>query len=179
MPIPGVYQKVAEGQQSQRKTGTVEAPKKFKAQDFNSLRETCLNRRQLFEDDVFPASLYSIGQDLLSQDKLLSIKWKRPSVSNKPFRIGEIYPARGWVERGKPTICRQKKSNLIINAWKGSFGTQTEDENLCTPPIFNPAEKELDNLYVQWPDHCMVLTNTGQGPFIAIFWFKDNGGRIW
>ncbi|XP_073484385.1 calpain-13-like [Aquarana catesbeiana] len=87
MPIPGVYQKVAEGQQSQRKTGTVETPKKFKGQDFNSLRETCLNRRQLFEDDVFPASLYSIGQDLLSQDKLLSIKWKRPSELNKDPRF--------------------------------------------------------------------------------------------
>ncbi|XP_040207248.1 calpain-13-like [Rana temporaria] len=87
MPIPGVYQKVAEGQQSQRKTGTVDAPKKFKAQDFNSLRETCLNRRQLFEDDVFPASLYSIGQDLLSQDKLLSIKWKRPSELNQDPRF--------------------------------------------------------------------------------------------
>ncbi|XP_018423585.1 PREDICTED: calpain-13-like [Nanorana parkeri] len=87
MPIPGVYQKVAEGQQSQRKIGTVENPKKFKGQDFNSLREMCLNRRQLFEDDVFPASLYSIGQDQLSQDKLLSIKWKRPSEINKDPRF--------------------------------------------------------------------------------------------
>nr|DBA27337.1 TPA: hypothetical protein GDO54_011497 [Pyxicephalus adspersus] len=87
MPIPGVYQKVAEGQQSQRKTGTVENPKKYKGQDFNNLRELCLNRRQLFEDDVFPASLYSIGEDLLSQDKLLSIKWKRPTEINKDPRF--------------------------------------------------------------------------------------------
>ncbi|KAG8544807.1 hypothetical protein GDO81_021813 [Engystomops pustulosus] len=79
MPIPGVYQKVAEGQQSQRKIGTVENPKKFKGQDFNSIRDLCISRKQLFEDDMFPANLYSIGERLLSQDKLLSIKWKRPT----------------------------------------------------------------------------------------------------
>uniref|UniRef100_A0A8C5N4R2 Calpain catalytic domain-containing protein n=1 Tax=Leptobrachium leishanense TaxID=445787 RepID=A0A8C5N4R2_9ANUR len=65
----------------ERAVGTVENPKKFRGQDFNTLRETCLNRRQLFEDDTFPASLTSIGQQLLSKDKLLSIKWKRPNVS--------------------------------------------------------------------------------------------------
>ncbi|XP_066451219.1 calpain-13-like [Eleutherodactylus coqui] len=87
MPIPGVYQKVAEGQQAQRKIGTVEDPKKFKGQDFNSLRDRCISRKQLFEDDVFPANLYSIGQDLLSQDKLLSIKWKRPTELQRDPRF--------------------------------------------------------------------------------------------
>ncbi|XP_063775008.1 calpain-13-like [Pseudophryne corroboree] len=87
MPMPGVYQKVAEGQQSQRKTGTVENPKKFKGQDFLSIRETCINRKQLFEDDVFPANLYSIGENLLTQDKLLSIKWKRPSELHRDARF--------------------------------------------------------------------------------------------
>ncbi|XP_075720740.1 calpain-13-like [Rhinoderma darwinii] len=87
MPIPGVYQKVAEGQQSQRKIGTVENPKKFKGQDFNSIRDLCINRKQLFEDDVFPANLYSIGQNLLSQDKLLSIKWKRPTELQRDARF--------------------------------------------------------------------------------------------
>ncbi|KAM8945392.1 calpain-13-like [Pelodytes ibericus] len=82
MPIPGVFKKVAEGQQSQRNVGTVENPKKFKGQDFNTIRDTCFNRRQLFEDDTFPASLTSIGQQLLPKDKLLSIKWKRPIEIN-------------------------------------------------------------------------------------------------
>ncbi|KAM9316884.1 calpain-13-like [Gastrophryne carolinensis] len=79
MPIPGVYQRVAEGQQSQRKAGTVDNPKKFKGQDFNAIRDLCLNRRQLFEDDAFSASPYSIGEHLLPPEKLLSIKWKRPT----------------------------------------------------------------------------------------------------
>ncbi|KAM3930150.1 calpain-13-like [Leptodactylus fuscus] len=87
MPIPGVYQKVAEGQQTQRKTGTVENPKKFKGQDFNSIRDLCISRKQLFEDDMFPANLYSIGQHLLSQDKLLSIKWKRPTELQRDARF--------------------------------------------------------------------------------------------
>ncbi|XP_069811300.1 calpain-13-like isoform X2 [Dendropsophus ebraccatus] len=87
MPIPGVYQKVAEGQQAQRKIGTVESPKKFKGQDFNSIRDLCISRKQLFEDDMFPANLYSIGQNLLSQDKLLSIKWKRPTELQRDARF--------------------------------------------------------------------------------------------
>ncbi|XP_073527899.1 calpain-13-like [Phyllobates terribilis] len=85
MPIPGVYQKVAEGQQ--RKIGTVDNPKKFKGQDFNSIRDLCISRKQLFEDDVFPANLYSIGEKLLSQDKLLSIKWKRPTDLQRDARF--------------------------------------------------------------------------------------------
>ncbi|XP_077138241.1 calpain-13-like isoform X6 [Ranitomeya variabilis] len=87
MPLPGVYQNVAEGQQSQRKIGTVENPKKFKGQDFNSIRDLCISRKQLFEDDVFPANLSSIGEKLLSQDKLLSIKWKRPTDLQRDARF--------------------------------------------------------------------------------------------
>ncbi|KAM4041143.1 calpain-13-like [Anomaloglossus baeobatrachus] len=80
MPLPGVYQNVAEGQTSQRKIGTVQNPKKFKGQDFNSIRDQCISRKQLFEDDEFPTNLYSIGEKLLtSQDKMQNIKWKRPT----------------------------------------------------------------------------------------------------
>ncbi|KAM4770840.1 calpain-13-like [Rhinophrynus dorsalis] len=79
MPIPGVYQRVAEGQQLQRKVGTVENPKKFNGQDFGNIQESCFNRRQLFEDETFPANPNSIGQHLLPRDKLMSIKWKRPT----------------------------------------------------------------------------------------------------
>ncbi|CAH2255980.1 calpain-13 isoform X1 [Pelobates cultripes] len=87
MPMPGVFKKVAEGQQLQRTVGTVDNPKRFRGQDFNSIRESCLSRRQLFEDDTFPASLTSIGQQLLPKDKLLSIKWKRPNTANRDPRF--------------------------------------------------------------------------------------------
>ncbi|XP_073527906.1 calpain-13-like isoform X3 [Phyllobates terribilis] len=87
MPLPGVYSNVAEGQQSQRKIGTVENPKKFKGQDFNSIRDLCISRNQLFEDDVFPANLYAIGEKLLSHDKLDNIKWKRPTDLQRDSRF--------------------------------------------------------------------------------------------
>ncbi|XP_053315066.1 calpain-13-like [Spea bombifrons] len=87
MPIPGVFKKVAEGQQFQRSVGTVDSPKKFRGQDFSDIRETCFNRRQLFEDETFPAHLSSIGQQLLPMDKLLSIKWKRPNEIDRDPRF--------------------------------------------------------------------------------------------
>ncbi|MEE6473662.1 hypothetical protein FKM82_010131 [Ascaphus truei] len=87
MPIPGIYQKVAEGQQSQRKLGSVENPQKFKGQDFDDIREYCYSRRLLFEDDTFPANLSTIGPELLSKEKLNSIKWKRPNEIHRDPRF--------------------------------------------------------------------------------------------
>ncbi|XP_053568611.1 calpain-13-like [Bombina bombina] len=87
MPIPGVYQRVAKGQQSQKKLGTVQNPKHFKDQDFDKIREACFNRRQLFEDDTFPANVNSIGHQLLPREKLSSIRWKRPNEINRDPRF--------------------------------------------------------------------------------------------
>ncbi|KAE8600319.1 hypothetical protein XENTR_v10013185 [Xenopus tropicalis] len=87
MPMPGVYQKIAEGQQAKTRIGTVGNPKKFKGQDFDSIRESCYSRRQLFEDETFPASVSSIGQKLLPKDQLLSIKWERPKEIQSDARL--------------------------------------------------------------------------------------------
>ncbi|NP_001079488.1 calpain 13 L homeolog [Xenopus laevis] len=87
MPMPGVYQKIAEGQQVQRRIGTVENPKKFKGQDFDSIRETCYSRRQLFEDETFPAHVNSIGQKVLPKDQLLSVQWERPKEIQRDARL--------------------------------------------------------------------------------------------
>ncbi|KAF6320914.1 calpain 13 [Rhinolophus ferrumequinum] len=51
---------------------------KFKGQDFNSLRDRCLRRGLLFEDDTFPAELSSIGMKVLQKTPLPSLSWKRP-----------------------------------------------------------------------------------------------------
>lgn len=51
---------------------------KFKDQDFSSLRDHCLSRRQLFEDETFPATASSIGHKLLQGKNLSRLKWKRP-----------------------------------------------------------------------------------------------------
>lgn len=57
---------------------------KFKGQDFNSLRDHCLSRGLLFEDETFPAKTSSIGLQLLQGRNLFSLKWKRPKVSEPP-----------------------------------------------------------------------------------------------
>uniref|UniRef100_A0A8C8SXC2 Calpain 13 n=1 Tax=Pelusios castaneus TaxID=367368 RepID=A0A8C8SXC2_9SAUR len=58
------------------------SPRKFNNQDFNHLRDFCLSRGLLFEDDTFPAHISSIGPSLLSANKLSHLQWKRPTVSS-------------------------------------------------------------------------------------------------
>lgn len=67
---------------------------KFKDQDFSSLRDHCLSRRQLFEDETFPATASSIGHKLLQGKNLSRLKWKRPHVSEPPG----THPALGPLE---------------------------------------------------------------------------------
>uniref|UniRef100_A0A8C9BL66 Calpain catalytic domain-containing protein n=1 Tax=Phocoena sinus TaxID=42100 RepID=A0A8C9BL66_PHOSS len=50
---------------------------KFRQQDFYSLRDYCLNRGLLFEDETFPAETYSIGLQLLKGRNLSSLSWMR------------------------------------------------------------------------------------------------------
>lgn len=57
---------------------------KFKGQDFNSLRDHCLSRGLLFEDETFPAGISSIGMKLLQRVSSSSLKWRRPKVSEFP-----------------------------------------------------------------------------------------------
>lgn len=59
---------------------------KFKGQDFNSLRDQCLSRGLLFEDETFPAEISSIGMKVLQRTPLSSLTWKRPKVSELPRR---------------------------------------------------------------------------------------------
>nr|XP_004451131.1 calpain-13 isoform X1 [Dasypus novemcinctus]XP_012377868.1 calpain-13 isoform X1 [Dasypus novemcinctus] len=51
---------------------------KFKDQDFYSLRDQCLSKGQLFEDETFPAVPSSIGPKLLKERDLFCLQWKRP-----------------------------------------------------------------------------------------------------
>ncbi|XP_062981463.1 calpain-13 [Elgaria multicarinata webbii] len=59
--------------------GSLASPLKFKNQDFARLRDHCLNRRLLFEDDTFPAHSSSIGSHLLPEVQLHQIEWLRPT----------------------------------------------------------------------------------------------------
>uniref|UniRef100_A0A4W2D2H9 Uncharacterized protein n=1 Tax=Bos indicus x Bos taurus TaxID=30522 RepID=A0A4W2D2H9_BOBOX len=65
---------MAHNQQFPAKTPII----KFKEQDFYSLRDHCLNRGLLFEDETFPAETYSIGLQLLKGKNLSNLSWMRP-----------------------------------------------------------------------------------------------------
>lgn len=68
-------------------TGNPQKLRKFNNQDFKELRALCLSQGQLFEDATFPAHVSSIGPTLLSEEKLLQIKWKRPTVSSTSWGV--------------------------------------------------------------------------------------------
>ncbi|NXT21107.1 CAN13 protein, partial [Syrrhaptes paradoxus] len=48
-------------------------------QDFSHLQTLCLSQGLLFEDATFPAQVSSIGPNLLPEDELQQIHWKRPT----------------------------------------------------------------------------------------------------
>ncbi|XP_078504356.1 calpain-13-like [Lissotriton helveticus] len=87
MPNPGANHSRAQGQQTNRRLGSLENPKKFNEQDFEYLREYHLRNGLLFEDDTFPAGDSSIGpkliSNLLSNDSRRVIQWKRPGEKQR------------------------------------------------------------------------------------------------
>lgn len=70
-----------QGWQTTGATGSLQNLKKFNNQDFSRLRALCLSQGLLFEDATFPPHFSSIGPNLLPEDKLRQIQWKRPTVS--------------------------------------------------------------------------------------------------
>ncbi|XP_030355431.1 calpain-13-like [Strigops habroptila] len=72
-----------QGRQATGTMGSLQNLKKFNNQDFNHLRASCLSQGLLFEDATFPAHVSSIGPDLVSEDKLHQIQWKRPTELQK------------------------------------------------------------------------------------------------
>ncbi|XP_077197117.1 calpain-13-like isoform X2 [Paroedura picta] len=74
-----MYQKKQEqGVEKTWRPGSPISPQNFLNQDFVDLRDHCLSRGTLFEDDTFPAHFSSIGPRILPDDKLHQIQWRRP-----------------------------------------------------------------------------------------------------
>ncbi|XP_064504100.1 calpain-13 isoform X3 [Pseudopipra pipra] len=67
------------GRQTTGATGSLQNLKRFNSQDFKNLRALCLSQGLLFEDDTFPAHISSIGPNLLPEDELRRVQWKRPT----------------------------------------------------------------------------------------------------
>uniref|UniRef100_A0A3Q1EH58 Calpain-3 n=1 Tax=Acanthochromis polyacanthus TaxID=80966 RepID=A0A3Q1EH58_9TELE len=72
--------------------GSLNKPLRFNGQDFNTLRQECLQRKSLFEDDSFPATVESLGFKELGHksNKVKNIVWKRPKeiCENPQFIVG-------------------------------------------------------------------------------------------
>ncbi|NXK36624.1 CAN13 protein, partial [Piprites chloris] len=94
-------------------------------QDFNNLRALCLSQGLLFEDDTFPAHISSIGPNLLPEDKLRQIEWKRPielqrhphlimdGVSRFDIMQGEIGDCWMLAALGSLTLRKQFLENVL------------------------------------------------------------------
>ncbi|KFQ51170.1 Calpain-13, partial [Nestor notabilis] len=94
-------------------------------QDFNRLRASCLSQGLLFEDATFPAHVSSIGPNLLPEDKLWQIQWKRPTelqrnprliidgVSRFDIMQGEIGDCWMLAALGSLTLQKQFLGNVL------------------------------------------------------------------
>lgn len=62
--------------------GSISKPLRFSGQDFATIKRESLQKKALYEDDVFPATVDSLGFKELGQksNKVKNIVWKRPKV---------------------------------------------------------------------------------------------------
>ncbi|XP_027552449.1 calpain-13 isoform X1 [Neopelma chrysocephalum] len=114
-----------QGWQTTGATGSLQNLKRFNSQDFNSLRALCLSQGLLFEDDTFPAHISSIGPNLLPEDELRRIQWKRPTelqrnphlimdgVSRFDIMQGEIGDCWMLAALGSLTLRKQFLENVL------------------------------------------------------------------
>ncbi|XP_035766932.1 calpain-3 [Neolamprologus brichardi] len=72
--------------------GSLNKPLRFNGQDYNNLRQEFLQRKTLFEDETFPATVESLGFKELGHksNKVKNIVWKRPKeiCENPQFIVG-------------------------------------------------------------------------------------------
>uniref|UniRef100_A0A3B3QMA9 Calpain-3 n=1 Tax=Paramormyrops kingsleyae TaxID=1676925 RepID=A0A3B3QMA9_9TELE len=72
--------------------GSISNPLRFSGQDFATIKQENLQKKALFEDDVFPATVDSLGFKELGQksNKVKNIVWKRPKeiCENPQFIVG-------------------------------------------------------------------------------------------
>ncbi|XP_061331185.1 calpain-13 isoform X3 [Pezoporus flaviventris] len=125
MFAPGSGLTSERGWQAAGTTGSLQNLKKFNNQDFNHLRALCLSQGVLFEDATFPAHVSSIGPNLLPEDKLRQIHWKRPTelqrnphliidgVSRFDIMQGEIGDCWMLAALGSLTLQKQFLGNVL------------------------------------------------------------------
>uniref|UniRef100_A0A673KDE6 Calpain-3 n=1 Tax=Sinocyclocheilus rhinocerous TaxID=307959 RepID=A0A673KDE6_9TELE len=71
--------------------GSLSKPIRFSGQDYNTLKQEYLQKKGLFEDESFPATVDSLGFKELGHksNKVKKIVWKRPKICDNPeFIVG-------------------------------------------------------------------------------------------
>ncbi|RXM98091.1 Calpain-2 catalytic subunit [Acipenser ruthenus] len=78
--------------------GSLVKPIRFVGQDFSALKEECLRKKTVFEDDYFQATVESLGYKELGpkSTKVKNILWKRPKVRVVPGRQCEGFLNLLW-----------------------------------------------------------------------------------
>uniref|UniRef100_A0A8U7MDU9 Uncharacterized protein n=1 Tax=Corvus moneduloides TaxID=1196302 RepID=A0A8U7MDU9_CORMO len=97
---------------------------KFNSQDFKDLKALCLSQGLLFEDATFPAHISSIGPNLLPEEKLWQIQWKRPTRGGLGTAAARLWPA--WMlKHMDPRREAEQPAELLnvdacVERWEGS-----------------------------------------------------------
>lgn len=86
--MSGIAAKLRHDRDRAQGIGTNDHAQRYLNQDYESLRDDCLERGVLFEDDCFEALPSSLGYNELgpSSYKVRGITWKRPTVSARCCR---------------------------------------------------------------------------------------------
>ncbi|XP_066526125.1 calpain-1 catalytic subunit-like [Hoplias malabaricus] len=79
MPPPGVCMNIIKGRKESDGVGTLNNPEKFQDQDYELLHQYYLVRGWRYIDDMFPPENRSIGEKLLSPEKMAAVQWIRPT----------------------------------------------------------------------------------------------------
>lgn len=88
--MSGVAAKLAKDRDAASGLGTNAKALKYFSQDFQALRDECLQAGKLFQDPSFPAAATSLGYNELGPNsyKTKGIVWKRPTVGDKLWNSG-------------------------------------------------------------------------------------------
>lgn len=84
----GVSQRIQKDRLKAEGVGSIQRAVHYLNQDFQALKEECLQNGALFEDPMFPAEKTSLGFKELGPfaSKTKGVEWKRPTVRFKGSR---------------------------------------------------------------------------------------------
>lgn len=88
--MSGIAAKLAKERETARGLGSNAKAVKYLNQDFQALRNECLEAGRLFQDPAFPAAAASLGFNELGPNsyKTKGIAWKRPTVGDETPSVG-------------------------------------------------------------------------------------------